>query len=340
MRKSLAVTILVSALLYMGTVNSAPSENAMAVVNAENTENQEGVSPKALDYIAIVNGEHVPMGAYVSALKKGLQKRFYHGKIPEEEGKKFRKEIAEEMVEKALLVQEAKRQKMSPDEVAVDISVKAFDAKYKENPKWSDAREAVLPQIRVKLQNESLAMVLESSVRDVKEPTVKELQTFYEKNKDLFTTPAKTRVSLILLRVDPSSTSEVWTRASDEAASIVKEINAGAAFSEMARIHSSDKSSQNGGDMGFVHTGMLGENAQKVVDIMEPGDVSAPVVLLEGVSIFRLEERSVPKLNEYEVVKVRAGKLYLREKAEEKWAALIEKLHANAVIEYNDAPWR
>ena len=118
------------------------------------------------------------------------------------------------------------------------------------------------------------------------------------------------------------------------------EIEAGADFAELARIHSSDKSAQNGGDMGFTHSGMLGENAQKILDIMEPGEVSAPVVLLEGVSIFRLEEREKPVLNKFDSVKGRAAQLYMRDKGEELWTKLLKDLRAKAVIKMNDAPWR
>ena len=310
-----------------------------AAVDASGAGGGEG-DPKPLDYIAIVNGEHITMSAYVSALRRGLKKRFYHGKIPEEEGKKFRKEVADELIEKALLAQEAKRRQLQPDSVSVDLSVKAYDSKYQDNPEWQKARDTVLPQVRAKLVDESLAKVLEEKVHETKMPTGKELQQYYEEHKDLFTTPARVRVSLILLRVDPASGPEVWKQASDEAASIVKRISAGADFGELARIHSSDKSAQNGGDMGFVHTGMLGEGAQKILDIMEPGEVSAPVVLLEGVSIFRLEERETPVLNSFDAVKERAEKLYRREKGEEEWKKLLTSLRDAATIEVNDAPWR
>jgi len=59
-------------------------------------------------------------------------------------------------------------------------------------------------------------------------PSDSELRKYYEENKNLFTTPSRNRVSLILLRVDPSSSSEVWRQASDEATSIVERINTGA----------------------------------------------------------------------------------------------------------------
>lgn len=324
---------------FAGAAEVAPTVESPAATAEVDKSGAEGKAA-ALDYIAIVNGERVSMGVYVSALRRGLQKRFYHGKIPEEEGKKFRKEIADELIEKALLVQEAKRRQLQPDLAAVDVSVKAFDAKYQDNPDWQKARETVLPQVREKLVDESLAKVLEEKVHEVKAPTKEELRKYYDLHKDLFTTPARIRVSLILLRVDPASPPEVWKQAGDEAASIVKRISEGADFAELARIHSSDKSAQNGGDMGFVHTGMLGEASQKILDIMEPGEVSAPVVLLEGVSIFRLEERESPVLNSFDMVAERAEELYKRDKGEELWKKLLARLHEAATIKVNDAPWR
>lgn len=324
-----------------GVIAAEPADVAASTAAAAEA-NKAAVTaePKALDYIAIVNGEPVSMGEYVSALRRGMQQKFYHGKVPEEEIKKYRKEVADGLVERALLVQEAKRRKLEPDAEAVEQSVNAFDAKYQDNPDWQKARETVLPQVREKLSNESLARVLEERVRDVKAPTADELRRYYEDNKDLFTTPDRVSVSLILLRVDPASSPEVWKQASDEAASIVERISAGGDFAELARIHSSDNSAQNGGDMGFVHTGMLGENAQKVLDIMEVGEVSSPVVLLEGVSIFRLDAREKPVLNSLDAVKERAEELYLRDTGEVAWKKLLEDLRSAATIEMNDAPWR
>jgi parvulin-like peptidyl-prolyl isomerase len=295
---------------------------------------------KPLDYIAIVGGHRISIQEYISELRKGMRKRFYHGKIPEEEQKKFRKEVAEEMVERRLLIQEAERRSIKPDEAEVERAVKAFDEKFKDNEEWPKARDQVLPVLRKKLEGDSLAAQLKDSVHAIADPTQAELRAYYEAHKELFTTPERVRVSLIMLRVDPSSPSEVWKQASEEASAIVDRINNGADFAELARIHSSDASSQKGGDMGFVHAGMLGENAQSVLSLMEPGEVSAPVVLLEGVAIFRLDDRVEPKINAFEDVMQRATKLYKRENADKAWAALIEKLRAETPIQMNDAPWR
>ncbi len=319
---------------WVGNISAAPQQAVSSV--AEEVEEK----PEELDYIAIVNRQKVSMGQYVSALRRGVRERFYHGKVEEGEAKEFRKDVADELIERALLVQEAKRRKLKADADQVEADVKAFDEKFQDDPEWAKARDNVLSELREKLNDDSLAEMIKLSVTSVDAPSDSELKKYYEENKKLFTTPARNRVSLILLRVDPSSSSEVWKQASDEATSIVERINTGADFAELARIHSSDQSAENGGDMGFVHLGMLGDNAEKVLEIMEPGEVSAPVVLLEGVSIFRLEERTPPRLNPFDSVKERAQRLYQREKGEEVWKALLQRLHADAKITVNDAPWR
>lgn len=299
-------------------------------------------SPKEqqLDYIAIVGGEKISIGEYVSALRRGMRKRFYHGNIPEAELKKFHKEVADELIERVLKIQEAKRRGITPDMVAVDKGVSDYDAQFKDDPEWQKERDAVLARVKEKLVGDSLAQRLEEQVKVVKEPGASELKAYYDSHHDLFTTPEQVRVSLIMLRVDPASTSAVWEQASEEAASIVDRLSKGGDFAELARIHSSDASAQNGGDMGYIHTGMLGENAQKVLDIMEPGETSSPVILLEGVSIFRLDDRKKPQLNTLDSVKERAVLLFKRDKSEQQWQTLMSKLRKETKIEVNDAPWR
>ncbi len=319
-----------------GIEGKAPSKGKAA---ASSTKTASKVD-KALDYIAIVGGEHIAMGHYIGALRKGVRERFYHGKTPEGEMKKYRKEVAEQLVSRLLSIQEAKRRGLKPDSVEVKKAVEAFDVKFKNDPDWPKARDRVLKQLKKKLERDTLAKRLEQQVRSIPAPKDAELQDYYNGHKNLFTTPERVRVSLIMLKVDPSSGGSVWQQASEEARGILERINKGADFADLARIHSGDKSAQNGGDMGYAHSGMLGKDAQKVLDLMEPGEVSSPVVLLEGVAIFRMEDRVKPVLNPLKSVKERAVKLYQRDMGEQAWKALGVQLRSQTKIEYNDAPWR
>jgi peptidyl-prolyl cis-trans isomerase C len=348
---------LLMAVLLSGAVTLVVAAEVQAAEGAERKATQKGeqkggdkggvpsstktaTNPdKGLDYIAIVGGERIGINHYIAAVRKGVRERFYHGKTPEAELKNYRKKVAEQLVSRLLSIQEAKRRGLKPDSEAVRKAIEAIDAKYKDDPKWQKARERVLKQLKEKLQGDSLSELLEKQVRSVSSPNNSELRQYYEMHKDLFTTPARERVSLILLKVDPSSGSKVWQQAGEEANNILERINKGADFADMARIHSADESAQNGGDMGSTHSGMLGEIAQKVLDLMEPGEVSSPVIILEGVALFRLEGREKSVLNPLKSVRERALSLYKREKGEQAWKELGAKLKAKTKIEYNEAPW-
>jgi len=316
----------------------ATSSALAADADVKATQEKDG--EESLSYLAIIDGEEIPIGEYVSALRRGMRERFYHGTIPEEEKKKFYKEVADDLIQHFLLVREARRRNIQPDADAVEAAVTRYDEKFQGDPDWAAAREDVLPRIRSKLEADSLVLRLEEQVKAVERPTEKALKEFYESNKALFTTPERVKVSLILLRVDPASTGEVWQQASEEASAIVARLTKGADFAELARIHSSDDSAQNGGDMGYTHSGMLGDAAQKVLDIMEVGDISAPVMMLEGVAVFRLDDRVTPELNPFDAVRERAEQLYMREMGDKAWESLIGELHSEAKIEVNDTPWR
>ncbi len=332
--KGLSAHLLFLLLIWVFSTSSVFAADAVAEV-AEEKDGDERLS-----YLAIIDGEEIPIGEYVSTLRREMRERFYHGTIPEEEQKKFYQEVADDLIQRFLLVREARRRNIQPDADAVEAAVKRYDEKFQEDPDWAAAREDVLPRVRSKLEADSLVLRLEEEVKVVERPTEKELEEFYEANKALFTTPERVKVSLILLRVDPSSTGEVWQQASEEASAIVARLTKGADFEELARIHSSDESAQNGGDMGYTHSGMLGDAAQKVLDIMEIGDTSAPVMMLEGVAIFRLEDRITPELNSLEAVGERAEQLYMRETGNKAWEDLVVELRSKANIEINDAPWR
>src|SRR6185503_17229974 len=102
---------------------------------------------------------------------------------------------------------------------------------------------------------------------------------------------------IILLKVDPSSPQAKWDGARNEGAAIAKRLKGGADFKQLAKLHSAEGSAEGGGDMGYVHRGMLPESAQEAIDKLKPGEITEPVALLEGMAIFRLEQRKPPKLN-------------------------------------------
>lgn len=293
----------------------------------------------ANDDFATVDGEHISAQEYRMAVQAGIKKRFYHGKIPEDKLREFRQEVGQQLVDRILLVKEAGRRQLRADARVVDAQVKDYQSRLNKGAKHASP-DAMIAGLRHYFEEEDKLQQLERAVKTVAAPDETAISAYYRQHPELFTTPERVRASIILLKVDPAAGAPAWSAAHDEAQKILVRINKGANFAELARIHSGDESAVNGGDMGFLHAGMLAEPAQQALAKLQPAQVSDPVMLLQGVALLRLEERSPPKLNEFKTVATRAADLWRRERAQTAWREFIEGLRKRADIHVNSALYR
>jgi hypothetical protein len=288
------------------------------------------------EVFARVNGEEVLVSTYRAALRTGGRQRFYHGTPPEEEVIAFRKEIGEQLVDERLLHQEALRLGIEPDAEWVEGELKRIVKRYQTTEQWEREREKLLPLLREGLEERSRIEQLQDRAKTAQPPSDDELRAFYRANAEAFTSPEQVRVSMILLKVEPWSESEVWDRRQREAEEIYGQLEQGADFGELARRYSDDESAPQGGDMGYQHKGMLGGQAQAVIDKLQPGETAAPAMLLEGVAIFKLEDRKEARLNPLDRVRDRAEALWLREARERAYTEFVAALRARAEVSFSD----
>ena len=186
--------------------------------------------------------------------------------------------------------------------------------------------------LRTRFEQDSVLETLEASVREVGDVDEAAVRRFYEEHPELFTQPAQNRLSLILLGVPASATPAIWKAARDEAHQVVAELGSGASFEELASIQSADLTSQAGGDMGYMHKGSLGGDAEKAIAELEVGEVSEPVQVLEGMAIFKLTGRKPSQLHSFEDVRQRATDLWLRDTGEQQWDALVAELRTASEV--------
>lgn len=303
------------------------ADNAMATGPVSEKQMQS-----ATQLYAKVGNAVITVDEYNLSLQQTVRQKFYHSKPPEGELAAVRKGVADELITRQLLLQEAERRGLKADEVAINKTLEQYDQRYASSDRWKQQRDVLLKKLQKKLSDEDVLQQLQSSVRNIAPPTDAQLKKYYQDNPQKFTEPLQQKISLILLVVDPSSSKDIWSAAMAEGQELVKQLHNGTDFAELARTHSGDPSAERGGDMGYIHREMLSEAAQKVVDELKPGEISEAVRVLQGVAILRLDELKPEKLRPYDEVTERARGLWLREESESAWVYMKQKLRLDTPI--------
>lgn len=288
------------------------------------------------EVFATVDGTVISSSEFVAAVRDGARRKFFHGDIPQAQMSGFQREVGRRLINQQLLLQEAARKGIGPDEEWVTSQLDAFKQRYAGHQAWPTHGDALTKAADVNFRTQSQIDRLRESVhRQVGTPSADVLQAYYSANPEKFTEPERFRVSSILLKVDPSAPAASWEAAMAEAEHLATRLRAGADFRELARLHSGDLSAEQGGDMGYLHRGMVGNKAQAALDAAELGAITEPVRLLEGVAIFRVEDRPVPRLRPLEDVTERARDLWLRERRASLWKEFLDGLSKQAEIRVN-----
>lgn len=306
--------------------------NAQETVPEQTTVQEQDTLP---EFMAIIDGEKILWLDYVEAFNTAARKTFYHGEVSQQLQLDLQISISNEMIEKQLVVNEAVRRNIAIDATIVDQRLEEFDTQNGSSESWESHREAVLESLRKKMINNILEQTLATEIRNVDEPKEEELRNFYNENLSMFTEPMQERIGVILLGVEPSALSSVWSAANEEAERIRGWLLDGAEFTKLAKLHSTEESSENSGDMGYLHRGMLSQSAQAVVDKLSIGEISEVVQLLQGPALFKLYDRSQPTIIPFVDAQERCIDLYVRNKAESQWEAFISLQFASASIEYH-----
>jgi parvulin-like peptidyl-prolyl isomerase len=294
---------------------------------------QTPATPPVAGVYAYVDRQPVLQRDVHAALSELLRKKFYHGQVPEGQMEATLKEAQDIVIDGLLLQREIERRAIEADLVKVEEEIEKYEARYKSSPQWQQQRASVLPGLRAELERRSRLERLEQSAKAMPPPDTAAVRAYYEANPQLFTEPERLRLRTILLAVDPASPATAWQQAREEAQRIVKRLRDGADFAETARIHSQDKSAVNGGDVGYLHVGMLPEAMQQRLDGFQVGVIADPIDVLEGVAIVRVEERIAARLRAFADVETRARELLEREIQNKAWDDFRAGLRRAAVIE-------
>ncbi len=143
------------------------------------------------------------------------------------------------------------------------------------------------------------------------EVTDPELEEYYEDNTSRFMEPEKVKVSRIYLPFEDRDKDLVLSEARD----LLKQINSGKDFGEIARAHSKDDKAQAEGDWGLYEWKTLSPQEQDQINRLSEGQVSDIAELEDGVAILKVTEKESESTQPFEAVKERIINILKDEKA-------------------------
>ncbi|HWI80478.1 peptidylprolyl isomerase [Ramlibacter sp.] len=145
----------------------------------------------------------------------------------------------------------------------------------------------------------------------------------------------QTHARHILLRTSAQLTE---TAARQRLADYKRRVLAGQAdFAQLAREHSQDASAAKGGDLGWAGPGLFVPEFEEVVEGLQPGQMSDPIVSRFGVHLIQVLERRQATLSQREQREI-ARNLLREKKLDEAYEQWAQEVRGRAYVEFREPP--
>ena len=177
---------------------------------------------------------------------------------------------------------------------------------------FNDNRSSFVEGRKVKVDFVELTL---DAMEEPESPSAQDLQNLYEENEELYTNPERRRAQHILVENE------------DLANDLLGQIKEGADFAELAKANSEDTSSnEEGGDLGFFESGLMGAEFDEAAFAMNIGDVSDVVATDYGYfHIIKLTDIEPKTIQNFEEVESQLASLYVKNAKEKELFGLLEE---------------
>jgi peptidyl-prolyl cis-trans isomerase D len=175
------------------------------------------------------------------------------------------------------------------------------------------------------------------------EVTREDLQAYYDQHRDQYRVPEQVKVSHIWVKmplpgtdgkIDDKAVSEAQKRADD----LLKQLQGGAKFEDVAKKSSEDPGSSNvGGSLGWISKSQMGPEFEKAVSSLDKGKVSGVVKTLDGFHIIRLDDKQAAHMKTLDEVKAQIEPIVKQQKAQQAAQKVAEDLLQAAKTQGLDA---
>lgn len=245
----------------------------------------------------------------------------------------MRKTLFNTLIDEALIEDRARDLDLIANDKEIEDQIRRLKEENKvtsdaEFEKALEASGLTLEKLRDQLRNASTVQrVIGREVQSKVDTSDDALRAIYEREKERYRVPEKTRLAEILISrgSDP-------TAALQRVAASVEALRGGARFEEVVQRYSDGSTRNRGGDLGWVSRGELLPEIDGVVFALPVGAVSDPITTRFGWHLVKVLEKTPTSYKPFSEVR---GEILKREQEtqfQKKLAEYIEKLKRDAVI--------
>ena len=268
--------------------------------------------------VAKVNGQDIHNNDILRQLKKTLQNYKDRGiPLTAEEEKITAKKLIENEIGRALLLQKGNEINAHVSDEALDRKLRKVKSSFKSDSIFEHElknRKLTLDQYKKELKIDLLMQqVIDQEIEPKIKISEKDIQSFYEKNKEKFYMDKKARASVILVKAKRGNTKSEKS-AQEKIESILEKIKNGSTFNEMATKYSQDSLAPKGGDLGyFTKNQIFGAFSSRAFD-MKVNEVSSVFKTGLGFHILKLTDLIEGKIMSLDRAKTRIEKILRKNK--------------------------
>ena len=253
-----------------------------------------------------------------------------------EQLKRYEGEIRDTLINRTLLLQQAKSAGIDVKDSAVVKALDEFKAAFKDEKAYQNAltemgftEEMLKSQINSGLNIKTL---IDKTVLQKISVSDQQVRAYYDDNPNLFRKPEQVKASHILIQVPANADEAKQADALAAIQALKLRLDNGENFATLAQENSDGPSKTKGGDLGFFSREQMVPPFSEAAFALQPGQTSDVVQTRFGYHLIRVTERQAEQTMAYNEVKEAISARLRQEQEGKKIDAYLEKIKENADI--------
>jgi peptidyl-prolyl cis-trans isomerase C len=251
--------------------------------------------------------------------------------------KEVLRQILDTLIDRELLLQRAKSLKMAVPAQQVDTQMQQLQQRFPSSEAFEQALTAqnlTMDTVKKDVESQLLRQQLvQKEILDKVNVSARDVQTFYDQNKDKYVEEEQVRARHILIRVPPDANPADEAKLKGKADDALKRAKQGENFAALATELSDDGSKESGGDLGFFPRGRTVPAFEEVAFTLQPGQTSEVVRTQFGYHVIKVEERKPGKALAFDEAKSQVKDDLTKRQTYERYQQYVAGLRSKAKVE-------